>query len=503
MSSPAIRVRFAPSPTGYLHIGGGRTALFNWLYVKKYGGSFILRIEDTDKERSTDENTRSILEGLKWLGLDWDEGPFLQSDGVLRHKQVAKELLASGKAYRSFASAADLEAQRKQADQEKRPWLRDAPSRLLSKEESEARAARGEPFSVRFLVPEDEGATVFEDGVYGLQERKHKDTEDFALLRPDGSPLYNFVVVCDDIHMRISHVIRGQDHLSNTHKQILLYQALGHTPPFFAHLPLINAPDRSKLSKRKHGEVVSVTTYRDKGFIPEAFRNFLALIGWSSGTDKEFFTTAELIEAFSLSGVSRGNAIVNFSEADPRQWTDRKALHLNAEHMNKMPLDDLLPMVEDELKGSGLWKDAWARGGDLREWFARTVDLLRPRFITLKDFSGAGRAYFGSTYDIDGTAVQKNVDKDPALRKWLVDLGGRFEAIPNFNKETAELELRKLADELGVKAGLLINGSRTVTTGVSVGPPLFDLLECLGQKTVAARLQGAEAFGRPESASKV
>ena len=203
MSAPAIRVRFAPSPTGYLHIGGGRTALFNWLYVKKYGGTFILRIEDTDKERSTDDNTKSILEGLKWLGLDWDEGPFLQSDGVERHKQVAAELLAAGKAYRSFATAAEMEAQRKQADAEKRPWQRDAPSRLLSKEESDARAAKGEPFTVRFRVPEGDGATVFEDGVYGTQERKHKDTEDFALLRPDGSPLYNFVVVCDDIHMVI------------------------------------------------------------------------------------------------------------------------------------------------------------------------------------------------------------------------------------------------------------------------------------------------------------
>jgi glutamyl-tRNA synthetase len=495
MTSPAIRVRFAPSPTGYLHIGGGRTALFNWLYVKKYGGTFILRIEDTDKERSSDDNTKSILEGLKWLGLDWDEGPFLQSDGVERHKKVAAELLAAGKAYRSFATAADLEAQRKQADLEKRPWQRDAPSRLLSKEESDARAAKGEPFTVRFLVPAGEGATAFEDGVYGAQERKHKDTEDFALLRPDGSPLYNFVVVCDDIHMAISHVIRGQDHLSNTHKQILIYEALGKKPPEFAHLPLINAPDRAKLSKRKHGEVVSVTTYRDKGFIPEAFRNFLALIGWSSGTDKEFFTTPELIEAFSLSGVSRGNAIVNFSESDPRQWTDRKALHLNAEHMNKMRLVDLLPMVEAELKSTGLWQGAWEKGGNRHDWFGRTVDLLRPRFITLKDFSTAGRAFFDKTFDVDPVAVEKNVDKDPGVRKWLVELSSRFKALPQFSKETAEVELRKLAEELGIKAGLLINGSRTVLTGVTVGPPLFDLLEALGQETVVVRLGGAEGFG--------
>ena len=305
------------------------------------------------------------------------------------------------------------------------------------------------------------------------------------------------MVVCDDIHMVISHVIRGQDHLSNTHKQILIYEALGKKPPEFAHLPLINAPDRAKLSKRKHGEVVSVTTYRDKGFIPEAFRNFLALIGWSSGTDKEFFTTSELIEAFTLAGVSRGNAIVNFSESDPRQWTDRKALHLNSEHMNRMPIDSLLPMVEAELKGAGLWDESWAEGWNRRDWFRKAVDLLRPRFITLKDFSGMGRAFFDKTFDVDPVAVQKNVDKDPGVRQWLVELSQRFKSIPEFNKETAEVELRKLADELGIKAGLLINGSRTVVSGVSVGPPLFDLLECLGQDTVVARLAGAETFGRP------
>ena len=372
------------------------------------------------------------------------------------------------------------------------------PSRLLSREESDARAAKGDPFTVRFLVPEDEGATVFEDGVYGTQERKHKDTEDFALLRPDGSPLYNFVVVCDDIHMTITHVIRGQDHLSNTHKQILIYEALGKKPPEFAHLPLINAPDRAKLSKRKHGEVVSVTTYRDKGFIPEAFRNFLALIGWSSGTDKEFFTTAELIEAFSLSGVSRGNAIVNFSETDPRQWTDRKALHLNAEHMNKMPLEDLLPMVEAELKsagplgrvvGEGLESPGVVRqdSGPAASPLHHSQGLFRARvapFSTRRSRSIRSRSRRTST-------------RTRACASGWSNSASRFKAIPDFNKETAEAELRKLADELGIKAGLLINGSRTVTTGVSVGPPLFDLLETLGQDIVVARLTAAETFGRP------
>ena len=265
--SEALRVRFAPSPTGYLHVGGARTALFNWLWARKNGGVFLLRIEDTDKERSTDANTRSILEGLEWLGLHWDEGPYFQSQGVVRHVEAARRLLAEGKAYRSFATPGELEAQRKEATDAGRPWLRDRASRDLAPEESERRAAAGEPFAIRFKVPEDEGATRFLDRVYGPQERRHRDIEDFALLRPDDSPLYNHVVVCDDVHLRITDVIRGQDHLSNTHKQILLYEALGRKAPSFTHLPLINAPDRTKLSKRRHGEVVSVTTYRDRGFL--------------------------------------------------------------------------------------------------------------------------------------------------------------------------------------------------------------------------------------------
>ena len=247
----SLRVRFAPSPTGFLHVGGARTALFNWLWARKRDGIFVLRIEDTDRERSTDANTRSILEGLEWLGLRWDEGPFLQSEGQERHVEVAHRLLAEGKAYRSFATPEELEQQRKQAAAQGGVWLRDTKSRELSEEESARRAAAGEPFAIRFRVPEGEGATRFDDAVYGPQERKHKDTEDFALLRPDGSPLYNHVVVCDDVHMRITEIIRGQDHLSNTHKQILLYEAMGQAPPLFAHLPLINAPDRTKLSQEE------------------------------------------------------------------------------------------------------------------------------------------------------------------------------------------------------------------------------------------------------------
>ncbi len=488
-----MRVRFAPSPTGYLHVGGARTALFNWLWARKHAGTFLLRIEDTDRERSTDENTRSILEGLAWLGLSWDEGPFYQSEGKDRHISVAHALLARGKAYRSFARGEDLDAERKALSAQGRPWLRDQKSRDLSPTDSARRAEAGEPFAIRFRVPEGEGVTRFADAVYGPQERRHRDIEDFALLREDGSPLYNHVVVCDDIHMVITDIIRGQDHLSNTHKQILLYEALERTPPRFAHLPLINAPDRTKLSKRKHGPVVSVTTYRDHGILPEAFRNFLALLGWSPGDDRETFSTDELIQAFSLDGIGRSNAIVTFSETDPRQWTDRKALFLNQQYLARMPLAELLPEVEKVLRGAGFWDEAFAEGGARRDWFARAVDLIRARFITLLDFADAGRAYFDDTFEMDPEAVLKNLRKDPGLASWLPELGQRLAGLSSFDAATAESALRSYADELGVKAGLLINGTRTAVTGRSMGASLFEILECLGQERVAARLLAVPA----------
>jgi glutamyl-tRNA synthetase len=486
-----MRVRFAPSPTGYLHVGGGRTALFNWLWARKHGGTFILRIEDTDRERSNDENTKSILEGLDWLGLHWDEGPYFQSEGIDRHVEVAQRLLAEGKAYRSFLTPAELEVQRKQAEAEKRTWLRDQAGRDLPAAESDRRAAAGEPFAIRFRVPDESGTVRFDDAVYGPQQRSHHDIEDFALLRPDGTPLYNHVVVCDDVQMSITDIIRGQDHLSNTHKQVLLYQALGRKPPSFAHLPLINAPDRTKLSKRKHGPVVSVTTYRDRGFLPEAFRNFLALLGWSAGDDREIYSTDELIQAFTLAGIGRSNAILTFSETDPRQWTDRKALFINQQYIAGMPLPALLPKVEQVLKAHGLWDEAFAEGGARREWFTKTVDLIRPRFITMNEFADAGRAYFDETFDLDPEAVDKNLKPEPRLREWLPELAARFEALEAFDQAAAEAALRAYADEIGVKAGVLINASRTAVTGAIKGASLFEILECLGRERVGRRLRAA------------
>jgi glutamyl-tRNA synthetase len=486
-----VRVRFAPSPTGYLHVGGARTALFNWLWARKTQGTFILRIEDTDRERSTDANTRSILEGLDWLGLHWDEGPYLQSEGIERHRAIARRMLEEGKAYRSFATPEALEAQRKQATAEGRPWLRDHEGRGLSEEASARRAGAGEPFAIRFRVPDDDGLTRFEDKVYGLQERRHRDIEDFALLRPDATPLYNHVVVCDDVEMRITDIIRGQDHLSNTHKQILLYAAMGLTPPCFAHLPLINAPDRTKLSKRRHGPVVSLTTYRDRGFLPEAFRNFLALLGWSGGDDREIYTTEELIQAFSLEGIGRSNAILTFSETDSRQWTDRKALFLNQQYLSRMPLPDLLPRVEAVLKQAGIWQEKWGADRPERAWFEKTVDLIRPRYVTLLDFADAGRAYFDDGFDRDPEAVEKNLKREPRLSEWLPELAHRFESLEPFDAASSETPLRAYAEELGIKAGVLINAIRTAVTGRSVGPSLFPALECIGRGRVVARLRDA------------
>src|SRR5437016_5180593 len=286
-----VRVRFAPSPTGYLHIGAARSALFNWLFARKMGGKFLLRIEDTDLQRSTEESTRSIIEGLGWLGLDYDEEMVFQSNNAEKHRAAARRLVAEGKAYRDFTPKEHREdksvkqaiAERARAHAAEGIDHRSNPFRDLSKEESDRRANKGEPFAIRLKVAR-EGASRFTDIVYGEQERIYSEIEDLVLLRSDGHPLYNLSVVLDDIEMGITHVIRGQDHLTNTHKQILLYQAFDAPIPQFAHLPLILAPNKAKLSKRKHGEVVSLTTYRDRGFVPAAFRNFLALLGWSPDT---------------------------------------------------------------------------------------------------------------------------------------------------------------------------------------------------------------------------
>jgi glutamyl-tRNA synthetase len=490
----SVRVRFAPSPTGYLHIGAARTALFNWLYARKVGGKFLLRIEDTDLQRSTEESTRSIIEGLEWLGLDYDEEIVFQSDNAPKHRAAALRLVEEGKAYRDFTPKQERDdkdikqnisdrarAQSVLGDQHSNPY------RELSQEESERRAAAGEPFAIRLKVPA-QGQTRFDDIVYGAQERSYSEIEDLVLLRSDGHPLYNLSVVIDDIEMGITHVIRGQDHLTNTHKQVLLYEALGAEVPQFAHLPLILAPDKSKLSKRKHGEVVSLTTYRDRGFLPAAFRNFLALLGWAPPAGKELLSKEELVELFSLEGIGRANAIFNFQENDPRRWTDDKALWMNAEYIRVvMSPEELLPLIKAELRANKLWRDEYEE--EDREWFIKTVGLIRQRYFTLKDFSAQGRAYFSDDFDFDEAAVKKNLLKEPRLRELLNGLAGKLETVEPFNAETAEAALRAFADEAGVKAGLLINGARTMLTGQAVGPSMFEIFDMLGRDRSITRLR--------------
>ena len=487
-----VRVRFAPSPTGYLHIGAARSALFNWLYARKTGGKFLLRIEDTDLQRSTDESTRSIIEGLEWLGLDYDEDLVFQSANAPKHRAAAARLVEEGKAYRDFTPKADRDKSDKEgiADRARAQAAdgidqRSNPYRELNKEESDRRAAAGEPFAVRLKVSLT-GETSFQDIVYGPQQRSYSEIEDLVLLRSDSHPLYNLSVVIDDIEMGITHVIRGQDHLTNTHKQVLLYQALGATVPQFAHLPLILAPNKGKLSKRKHGEVVSLTTYRDKGFVPAAFRNFLALLGWWPSDGREILNKKELVDSFSLEGIGRANAIFNFHENDPRRWTDDKALWMNAEYIRTMPLDELLPMVKSELRENKLWREEY--DDDDREWLLKTIDLIRQRFFTLKDFSTRGRAYFSDDFDFEDAAVAKNLGNEPRLKDLLPGLASKMETVEPFNTETAEAALRSFAEETGVKAGLLINGSRTMLTGQAVGPSMFEIFEILGKDRSVERL---------------
>ena len=400
-----IRVRFAPSPTGYLHVGGARTALFNWLFARGQRGTMVLRIEDTDAERNKPELVNGILEGLKWLGVDWDEGPFYQSQRTALYLEAARKCLANGTAFLCYCAAekyvggdhAELDAETAKVRRVTRCSCRDGKP-----------SASGVKPAVRFKVPVG-GTTKFLDVVFGEREFSNDEIEDFVLLRSGkgeeefGQAMYHMSVVVDDIDMRITHVIRGADHISNTPKQVLLYRAMGAAIPFFAHLPLILGADKSRLSKR-HG-ATDVNMYRTEGFLPEAFRNFLALLGWAPGGDEEFLRTSQLLEKFSLQGVSRTNAVFDRPKLE---W-------FNTQYLQKLPIDELLPEVEAQLRRSGLWKDEWATGAG-REWFSRTVDLLRPRVRLLPDFVSWSRAFFTDEFERDPAAKEK-FWKEPAKIK--------------------------------------------------------------------------------------
>ena len=473
------RVRFAPSPTGYLHVGGARTALFNWLFARHEGGTFILRVEDTDVERNRPELVEGILQGLRWLGIEWDEGPYFQSQRLDRYRNAAEDLLKSGFAFLCFCQAvqyagADATPEGEEGT-EKIARTAPCPCRDLTSAQREQKICEGAPYAIRFAAPR-EGVTRFEDAVFGQREVQNVEIEDFVLLRSSGLPTYQLGAVVDDVAMGITHVIRGADHLSNTPKQVLLYRALSATPPIFAHVPLILGPDRTRLSKR-HG-ATSVSLYADEGFLPEAFRNFLALLGWSAGGDEEFLPTSELISRFTLSGVSRTNGVFDRAKLE---W-------FNSQYLQKLPIDGLLPYVKAELRRSGLWRAQW--DDSEREWFARTVDLLRPRTRLLPDFSHWARAFFSDDFGYDPDARAK-FWKDPKVPELLSKLADALDALVEWSHDPCDHALRALAAAEGVKAGLIINATRVAIVGRAVAPPLFETMVVLGKSRVVSRLRRA------------
>jgi glutamyl-tRNA synthetase len=476
------RVRFAPSPTGFLHVGSARTFIFNWLYARHNGGSMILRLDDTDVERNTQASVDSIFDGLKWLNLGWDE-EYKQSERLDPHRKIAWKIFEKGLAYRDFTPAHTGDAEKSGAQG---TWLFNAGAPELSRAESDRRAEAGEPFALRFRVPREGGQLVrFADVVYGDQVKAAADIEDFALLRSDGMPTYHLASCADDADLRISHLIRGQDHLSNTFKHVLIFEAAGFTPPRFAHLPLLVAPDGTKLSKRRHGSVVSVTTYRDAGFLPEAFINFLCLLGWSPKNDREHMSLQELTDVFSLEGINRSNAIVNFKEpaATPEETFDPKAVWLNAEQIRALPVEDLsarlLPIVQAE---------GWNVSP---ERMLRITPLIRERIKLLRDVLTAADFVFVDQlppYDPAELIPQKG---DTAMALKVLTRAREVLANVEFKHDPLDQALRAAAQELGVKAGQMFQPIRVAVCGRKNAPPLFETLEVLGRETTLARIEQA------------
>ena len=473
MSAP--RVRFAPSPTGYLHIGGARTALFNWLFARRHGGVFVLRIEDTDVERSSEAMVGGILDGLRWLGLDWDEGPmvagphapYFQSQRQAKYLAAAETLVTRGHAYYCYCTPEELKARREGNPEYKyeRTCLR------LSADEIRSREMSGMPRAVRFKVPD--GKVRVDDVVKGPIDFDASLIEDFVILRSDGHPTYHLSVVSDDVEMKITHVVRGDDHISNTPKQILLYQALGATLPRFAHVPLILGADKKRLSKR-HG-ATSVTEYANQGYLPEAMVNFLALLGWSPGKgDREVFTRDELAQIFDLQGISGGNAVFNPEKLD---W-------FNQQHLARLAPQELAARLKPSFAAAGLWSD------DLlttrHAWFFALLELLVPRAKRLPDFA-AQSAYFFREPEYDAAAVAKHLRAD-GMASHLSALADAFAKLPDFDAVSTEAALRQLAETRGLKAGPLIHAVRVAVTGTTVSPGLFDVLALVGRAKVRERL---------------
>ena len=480
-----FRVRFAPSPTGYLHVGGARTALFNWLYVRRHGGVFVLRIEDTDVERSSDDMVEGILDGLRWLGLDWDEGPkidgphgpYFQSQRLERYRATAAKLVASGHAYYCYCTPETLKAKRDAAEGAGSAWRYDRACCALSADEIAARERDGVARAIRFRVPE--GKTAFDDLVHGPIEFDGANIEDFVILRSDGHPTYHLSVVSDDVDMKITHVVRGDDHISNTPKQILLYQALGADVPQFAHVPLILGADKKRLSKR-HG-ATSVMEYARDGFTPEAMVNFLALLGWSPGDDRELFTREELASVFALEGISGGDAVFN---PEKLEW-------FNQQHMTRLAPDEIARRLQPSMEAAGLWNPDYV--GERHAWFAAVVELLKPRARRLWDFVAQGRCFFSDAIEYDESAVAKHL-RVAGMREHLTALVAACAALESFDAATLESAWRATAEARSVKAATLIHAARVAVTGKSVSPGLFEVLSLLGRDRVVVRLRAAAEF---------
>ena len=497
MDEQQVIVRFPPSPTGYLHVGGARTAIFNWLLAQKTGGKLILRIEDTDSQRSSEESIQGILDSLQWLGITWDEGPFFQSRFIDEHQAAAEKMLESGHAYKCFCTKEELDKKREEARAKKASLQYDGTCRNLSPQEVERQEAAGIPYTIRLKVPRGDGFVSFEDIVYGIIEKRYEDIEDFVIVRSNGQPLYVLSNAVDDIRDGITHVIRGQDGLANTPKQILIYRALEAPVPKFAHMSLTLDPKKAKISKRTHGEMVAVHFYKEHGFLPWAFVNYLALLGWSTPDSREFFSKKELIEAFSLEGISRANAVFDVRKDDPKFFTDPKAISVNTHYLRNLPVEEIAPYVKAELEKAGLWDSSFENGK--RDWFLKTIDLIRSRFHVTTDFVTAGRAYFSDDFPVDPKPLKKNILKHKGLKEWFPLLAERIEAIQDFNLETTEQAIRDMAEELDIKAGILINGMRTALTGQIKGPGIFDVLLALGQNRVVKRLREAvRLFENPQ-----
>jgi glutamyl-tRNA synthetase len=480
-----IRVRFAPSPTGYLHIGGARTALFNWFYARRHGGTFVLRIEDTDTERSSWEMVSGIVDGLRWLGLDWDEGPdiggphapYFQSQRIETYRAMAERLVADGRAYFCYCSTDLLQRKRQAAGAAGGGWVYDRTCCGLGAEEIAAREAAGSPRAIRFKVPA--GQTSFTDLVHGPIVFDNANIEDFVVLRSDRQPTYHLSVVVDDMEMAITHVVRGDDHVSNTPKQVLLYQAFGVQPPQFAHVPLILGPDRKRLSKR-HG-ATSVIEYHRLGYLPEAMVNFLSLLGWSPGDDRELFTRDELIAAFTLEGISGGHAIFNPEKLD---W-------FNQQHILRLPIAELAARLEPVLRDGGLWTPELA--GPRREWFARLLELVRPRVKRLDQFIEELRPFLQHTVEYDPVAIAKHLGQ-PEVRNALAALPGTLTSLAPFTSSTVESAVRALAESHGIKSAALIHATRVAVTGRAVSPGLFDVLELMGSERTSSRVRDVITF---------